>query len=144
MKIVLLFTVPRNFDPSLHPFVAPREYTKALNAVKLERVFAKPFVGNLEGHTDAVSCICKHPLQLSTLLSGAYDGEVKIWNLAQGTCKRTLLAHDGIVRALTYVPNGKHFITVGDDKTIKTWDANKEEGEEPLNTIVSKVCSFHV
>lgn len=142
MKIVLSFTVPRNFDPSLHPFTAPREYTKALNAVKLERVFAKPFICNLEGHKDAISCICKHPSQLSTLLSGAYDGELRMWNLAQGMCTRTLLAHDGIIRAVTYVPNGKHFITIGDDKTIKTWDAvSSREEEEPLNTIVSKVCS---
>lgn len=49
---------------------------KALNAVKLERVFAKPFVGNLDGHKDGVSCITKHPKRLSVLLSGAYDGEV--------------------------------------------------------------------
>ncbi|GAB1863217.1 DDB1- and CUL4-associated factor 13 [Camponotus japonicus] len=130
--------IPRNFDPALHPFVAPREYTKALNAVKLERVFAKPFVGNLEGHKDAISCICKHPSQLSTLLSGAYDGEVKMWNLAKGTCIRTLLAHDGIIRAATFVPDGKRFITIGDDKTIKTWDATNNEKDEPLNTIASK------
>ena len=41
--------LPRNADPVLHPHSAQREYTAALNAVKLERVFAKPFVGSLEG-----------------------------------------------------------------------------------------------
>ena len=41
--------LPRNVDPALHPFAAQREYTAALNAVKLERVFAKPFVGSLDG-----------------------------------------------------------------------------------------------
>lgn len=137
------FTVPRNFDPALHPFQAAREYTKALNAVKLERVFAKPFLGSLEGHRDAVSCMCKHPSQLSTLLSGAYDGEVRTWNLGQGTCTRAFLAHDGMVRGIAYVPDGKHFVTVGDDKTIKTWDMVSAGGEEePVNTIVSKVRSF--
>lgn len=139
------FTVPRNFDPSLHPFQAAREYTKALNAVKLEKVFAKPFIGNLEGHKDAISCICKHPSQLSTILSGAYDGEVRTWSLSLGTCTRTLFAHDGMVRGIAYVPDGKHFITVGDDKTIKTWDAvSAGEDEEPVNTIVNKVCSFWI
>lgn len=68
--------VPRNYDPSLHPFEVPREYVKAMNAVKLERVFAKPFIGNLDGHKDGVSCLAKHPKSLSLLLSGAYDGEV--------------------------------------------------------------------
>ena len=66
----------RNLDPSLHPFEAPREYTRALNAVKLERVFAKPFVSSLDGHTDGVHCIARHPRSLSVLLSGSCDGEV--------------------------------------------------------------------
>ncbi|XP_018055362.1 PREDICTED: DDB1- and CUL4-associated factor 13 [Atta colombica] len=131
--------IPRNFDPSLHPFQAAREYTKALNAVKLEKVFAKPFIGNLEGHRDAVSCICKHPSQLSTILSGAYDGEVRTWSLSLGTCTRAFLAHDGIVRGIAYMPDGKHFITVSDDKTIKTWDViSADEDGEPVNTIVNK------
>lgn len=68
----------RNLDPSLHPLEAPREYTRALNAVKLERVFAKPFVGSLDGHTDGVNCISRHPRSLSVLLSGSCDGEVGI------------------------------------------------------------------
>jgi len=71
-----VFAVPRNYDPSLHPFEGLREYTRALNAVKLERVFAKPFVGNLDGHQDGVSCLGKHPQHLSLLVSGSYDGEV--------------------------------------------------------------------
>lgn len=71
-----MFSVPRNYDPSLHPFEAPREYVRALNATKLERVFAKPFIGSLDGHWDSVNCLSKHPTQLSLLLSGACDGEV--------------------------------------------------------------------
>ena len=70
--------LPRNVDPALHPFEAPREYTKALNAVKLERVFAKPFVGALDGHTDGVNCLARHPRSLSVLLSGSCDGEVNV------------------------------------------------------------------
>lgn len=69
----------RNLDPSLHPFEAPREYTRALNATKLDRVFAKPFVGALDGHTDGVNCLARHPKSLSVLLSGSCDGEVSIW-----------------------------------------------------------------
>ena len=32
-----------------------REYKRALNAVKLEKVFAKPFLASLDGHRDGVS-----------------------------------------------------------------------------------------
>lgn len=37
--------VQRNAAPELHPFERAREYKRALNAVKLDRVFAKPFLG---------------------------------------------------------------------------------------------------
>uniref|UniRef100_A0A2R9A565 DDB1 and CUL4 associated factor 13 n=1 Tax=Pan paniscus TaxID=9597 RepID=A0A2R9A565_PANPA len=68
--------VPRNYDPALHPFEVPREYVRALNATKLERVFAKPFLASLDGHRDGVNCLAKHPENLATVLSGACDGEV--------------------------------------------------------------------
>ncbi|XP_076172108.1 DDB1- and CUL4-associated factor 13 [Ptiloglossa arizonensis] len=133
--------VPRNYDPALHPFETAREYTRALNAVKLQKVFAKPFVGCLEGHRDGVSTLCKHPLQLSTLISGAFDGEIREWNLPKRTCERTFLAHDGAVRGIAFNENAEHFISIGDDKTIKTWKTEQPlfgEEEEPINTILSK------
>ena len=34
-----------NRDPALHPFEKAREYTKAIVATKLEKIFAKPFIG---------------------------------------------------------------------------------------------------
>lgn len=71
-------SVQRNYDPNLHPLEAPREYVRALNATKLERVFAKPFIGALDGHRDGVNCLYKHPTSLSFLLSGACDGEVTV------------------------------------------------------------------
>jgi len=48
--------VHRNLDPALHPFEKAIEYTRALNAVKLDRVFAKPFVAALP-HSDGVTCL---------------------------------------------------------------------------------------
>merc|ERR1712000_269596 len=53
---------PRNLDPSHHPFERAREYTRALNAVKMERMFAAPFVGQLGGgHVDGVYSMAKDP-----------------------------------------------------------------------------------
>lgn len=133
--------VPRNYDPSLHPFEVPREYTRALNATKLERVFAKPFVGALEGHRDGINCLAKHPKSLSTVLSGACDGEVKIWNLATRKCIRTVQAHDGFVRGLSVRFCGTSFFTVGDDKTVKQWKMESPgygEKEEPIHTVLGR------
>ena len=64
----------RNLDPVLHPFEKAREYVRALNATKLERVFAKPYVASLSGHRDGVYCMAKHLKNLSLLGSGSADG----------------------------------------------------------------------
>ncbi|XP_072179119.1 DDB1- and CUL4-associated factor 13-like [Diadema setosum] len=133
--------VPRNYDPALHPFEAPREYVRALNATKLERVFAKPFLGSLEGHRDSVHCMVKHPTNLSTVLSGSCDGVVKIWNLSSRTCERTVNAHRGFVRGLCLDRTGQIFLSVGDDKSIKKWRTQPrmgDAGQEPLDTVIGK------
>ncbi|XP_061772437.1 DDB1- and CUL4-associated factor 13 [Nerophis ophidion] len=133
--------VPRNYDPTLHPFEVCREYTRALNATKLDRVFAKPFLASLDGHRDGVNCMAKHTRSLSMLLSGSCDGEVKVWNLAKRECIRTLQAHEGFVRGIVVRFCGTSFFTVGDDKTVKQWKMDTPgygETEEPINTILGK------
>ena len=55
------YLLPTYCSPELHPFEAEREYQRAMNAVKLERVFAKPFLGSLDGHRDGLTCLAKHP-----------------------------------------------------------------------------------
>lgn len=133
--------VPRNYDPALHPFEEQREYVRALNATKLERVFAKPFLGDLEGHKDGISCFAKHPSQLSSLISGAYDGEIRLWNLPTRTCIRNFVAHDGWVRGIAFTPDGNRILSVGDDKSIKIWAVELDDDDDdnaPINTILSK------
>jgi DDB1- and CUL4-associated factor 13 len=45
----------RNPDPSLNPFQEAREYQRALNAAKVEKIFAKPFIAALDTHTDGIT-----------------------------------------------------------------------------------------
>ncbi|XP_077990115.1 DDB1- and CUL4-associated factor 13-like [Glandiceps talaboti] len=139
--------VPRNYDPALHPFEAAREYTRALNATKLERVFAKPFLGSLDGHRDGIHCMCKHPSSLLTLISGSCDGEIRVWDLARRHCRRTITAHTGFVRGLCVRPQGDSFFSVGDDHTIKQWSMEPPGygvEEEPINTILGKTVYISV
>nr|CAG4651769.1 EOG090X04WU [Triops cancriformis] len=134
--------LPRNYDPALHPLETPREYTRALNAVKLERVFAKPFICSLSGHRDGVSLLVKHPKQLSWLLSGSYGGELKLWDVSHRKQLRSVQAHNGYVRGLCFTENLQGILTVGDDKLIKQWSCkvseDSSEWTEPQNTIISK------
>jgi WD repeat and SOF domain-containing protein 1 len=138
--------VPRNYDATLHPLQAPREYVRALNAVKLERVFAKPFLGSLDGHRDGISVLCKHPQRLSVMLSAACDGEIRLWELPKRKCLKTISAHDGYVRGLCFNQSGEYFFSCGDDMTIKQWRCSASEDDETvevlMNTILGKTV-FH-
>jgi WD repeat and SOF domain-containing protein 1 len=64
----------RNLDPTLHPFARSREYTRALTAAKLDRMFAKPFVDSLEGHVDGVYCMARDTKRIGVVASGSGDG----------------------------------------------------------------------
>lgn len=71
----------RNLNPLMHPFARARERTRALNAVKMERMFAKPFVAALEGHIDAVEVLTRRPDSLTEVASGSWDGGAQLQTL---------------------------------------------------------------
>ncbi|RKP12037.1 WD repeats and SOF1 domain containing-like protein [Piptocephalis cylindrospora] len=123
-----LHLVRRNLDPTLHPFEQAREYTRAVNAAKLDRMFAKPFVGALSGHADGVYCMARRSTDLKTLLSGSGDGEVKLWHIPEQKCTWSVQGHRGIVRGVCSFPQGSQFLSVGSDKTVKLWDTQRKDG----------------
>ncbi|KAI9297177.1 WD40 repeat-like protein [Neoconidiobolus thromboides FSU 785] len=128
----------RNYDPILHPFEKSREYTRALNATKLERMFAKPFIASLDGHADGVYCLSKHYKNLQTIVSGSGDGEVRAWRLNERSCFFNTTAHNGIVKGVCILPEDNKFISVGHDKVAKIWDVNSEDSSTPLYTYQGK------
>ncbi|KAH3899352.1 probable Protein SOF1 [Saccharomycodes ludwigii] len=122
--------LPRNLNPELHAFERAREYTKALQATKLERMFAKPFIGQLGyGHRDGVYHIAKNYHILNQISTGDGEGIIKFWNLNDRTEKLSYKAHYGLVTGLSMTPQllgsaAGMLISCGDDKTIKLWDVD--------------------
>ena len=130
--------VHRNRDPVLHPFDRSREYAKAVVATKLDKIFAKPFVGALDGHIDGVYCMSTIRNKVVPLISGACDGEIRIWDLSSRSCAWSTVAHTGFVRGVVPDAQGNTFFSCGDDKLIKQWALqpnNLETEIEALNTI---------
>ncbi|KAG7699939.1 hypothetical protein KL930_000626 [Ogataea haglerorum] len=132
-------SLPRNLDPSLHPFERAREYTKALTATKLERMFAQPFIGQLgNGHRDGVYSIAKNFRSVNKIATGSGDGVIKYWDLTTRDELHSFKAHYGMCSGLVVTPTHK-LLSCGHDKTIKLWkvyDENfeKEEDESESST----------
>lgn len=117
----------RNVDPKLHPFEKGREYTRALNAVKLDRMFSKPFLGALDGHRDGIFSMATLPTSLLYLFSGACDGELKLWNLSSRKNLWSVQAHTRFVRGICSDGTGTHVLTCSDDKNIKLWKVDQSD-----------------
>ena len=132
---------PRNLDPAVHPFERGREYVRALNATKLERMFAAPFVGQLgRGHVDGVYTMAKDPKSLERLASGSGDGVVKVWNLTNRDEIWTTKAHDGIVKGMSWTKE-RRLVTCASDKTVKVFDPyGTPSGSKPAVTYLGQTA----
>lgn len=114
--------VTRNLDPNQHPFERAREYTRALNATKVERMFAQPFVGDFEpGHVDGVYSFAKDPNSLDHFASGSGDGVVKVWDFAGRQEKWQAQAHENLVKGMCWTRD-KKLITCGADRQVQLFE----------------------
>ncbi|RWA11768.1 hypothetical protein EKO27_g3331 [Xylaria grammica] len=122
---------PRNLDPAMHQFERAREYTRALNATKLERMFAQPFICQLgNGHVDGVYSFAKDPNNLSRFASGSGDGVVKCWNLASREEVWQTTAAENIVKSIAFTKDQK-LLTASTDSTIKLFDPYNTPNQAP-------------
>lgn len=93
-----------------------------MNATKLERLFAKPFIAQLgRGHVDGVYTMAKDPESLQRFASGSGDGVVKVWDLTSREEIWDAQAHDGIVKGMSWTKEQK-LLSCASDKTIKLFD----------------------
>ena len=114
----------------MHPFQKAREYKRALNAVKLEKVFSKPFLNALDNHSDGVCVMAKNRFNLTQMISGSANGEIIFWNLGEQKSQFQINAHQNFVRGLGFANNSAIsadtiFSSTGDDKKINLWSLNK-------------------
>ncbi|KPP65145.1 p21-activated protein kinase-interacting protein 1-like, partial [Scleropages formosus] len=58
----------------------------------------------------------------SHLLSGGEDGLLCVWSTKKWECLKSIQAHKGHVSSLSVHPSGKIALSVGTDKTLRTWN----------------------
>lgn len=62
-----------------------------------------------------------------TLISVSWDNALRIWDIAQGTCLKTLLGHTRWVRGCDVSKNGQYIISASEDLTLRLWDSQSGE-----------------
>ena len=112
-----------------------REYTRALNATKLERMFAAPFVAQLgRGHVDGVYTLAKDPKALDRFASGSGDGVLKVWDLPSRDEVWQTQAHESLVKGMAWTQDQK-LLSCGSDKAVKLYDPyNNPSNSAPTAT----------
>ncbi|KAF9238927.1 WD40 repeat-like protein [Melanogaster broomeanus] len=125
----------RNLDPLMHPFARARERMRALNAAKMDRMFAKPFIASLEGHIDAIEVLCKKPGTVNTIASGSWDGGVIVHNIAEQKQSHQIQgAHKGKVSGLCFA-DGNRLLSCGVDSEVRLWDVSPQEQGSASNIV---------
>ncbi|XP_062153694.1 uncharacterized protein LOC133861890 [Alnus glutinosa] len=129
----------RNYDPNLRPQEKAVEYVRALNSAKLDKIFARPFLGAMDGHMDAISCMAKNPNHLRGIFSGSMDGDIRLWDIASRRTVCQFLGHRGAVRGLTASTDGRILVSCGTDCTVRLWNvpvATLKESDDSSNNSV--------
>ncbi|MBN3298968.1 PK1IP protein, partial [Amia calva] len=76
--------------------------------------------GTLLHHDGTITCLEFYGN--SHLLSGGEDGLICIWKTKKWECLKSIKAHKGQVSSLSVHPSGKLALSVGTDKTLRTWN----------------------
>ena len=98
-------------------------------------------IKTLQGHSNWVLQL--EQLESGELVSCSADKTIKLWNLIEGTCIRTLVGHTDFVRSIKVNSQNNILMSCSDDGTIKTWDTKTGEC---VNTILvrngAKLCDI--
>ncbi|KAK8913769.1 hypothetical protein KSP39_PZI024244 [Platanthera zijinensis] len=71
-------------------------------------------------HRDEVSCLALF-IAGGLLYTGSWDWTVKVWNVGDGTCVDSFVAHEGRVNAVVVVQEDGGVFTAGTDGCVKMW-----------------------
>ena len=95
-----------------------------------EFILVNTLTGHLKNTVKSVALLGRSSSVLSvaispdgqTLVSGAADETIKVWNLHSGALLHTITGHSSLVTSVTISPNGQMLVSGSWDNTIKVWN----------------------
>ncbi|KAF9032150.1 cell division control protein 4, partial [Hymenopellis radicata] len=113
---IRVWTVPRPGEP---------EYRIDLDSTEVPNADENPYHrAHLEGHEGVIRGLAARG---RTLVSGSYDHNVRVWDLATGACKHILRAHTQKVYAVVLDPKRHQAYSGSMDGNIRVWDIRTGE-----------------
>jgi WD40 repeat protein len=90
-------------------------------------------IQNLSGHALIIETLISLPND--RIVSGSDDQTIKVWDLNQGICLKTLTEHNHWINSLIFIERDNTLISGSYDNSIKIWEVN---GFQCLKTIQVK------
>lgn len=78
------------------------------------------------GHTDTVSCCHPRPDDAQEMVSGSYDGSLKLWNLREGKEPITFKESNTKILCCAWSPDGKLIASGSSDGQVLLWDVSSK------------------
>jgi periodic tryptophan protein 2 len=82
---------------------------------------SEQYVMKQQGHSNVMSTIAYSP-DGNFIVTGGYDGKVKVWNVISGFCFLTFSEHTSGVTGVDFSQNKKFFVTASLDGTVRAFD----------------------
>lgn len=85
---------------------------------------SEQYVMKQQGHSLDMTCLSYSPDGLY-IVTGSYDGKVKIWNTMTGFCFVTFSEHQSAITSIVFSLNKKFFISSSLDGTVRCYDLTR-------------------
>ncbi|XP_063530228.1 periodic tryptophan protein 2 homolog [Cydia strobilella] len=85
---------------------------------------SEQYVMKQQGHSLDMTCLAYSPDGLY-IVTGGYDGKVKVWNTTTGFCFVTFSEHTSSVTGVVFSANKKFFVSSSLDGTVRCYDLTR-------------------
>ncbi|GFQ98143.1 p21-activated protein kinase-interacting protein 1-like [Trichonephila clavata] len=99
--------------------------------IQLFNMKTRKEIGALQQHNGTITCL---EFFDSYLFSSSEDKNICIWSTKNWQCEKTLRGHKDTINSFAIHPSGKMALSVGKDKTLRTWNLIKGRSAYVTNT----------